>query len=160
MVKEIVAGSNGSFPSAFAAVGPAVQAPVVTTSSGAAAAIEQNPVAIDASLTLADGDSTTLASATVSITGGFVRGQDSLAFANDGATMGNVLGSYDDATGILTLISAGATASVAQFQAALRAVTYTNTSDAPVTTARTIAIAANDGTVTGSAATVPCRSPG
>ena len=55
------------------------------------------------------------------ITGNFQNAQDVLGFTNDGATMGDISASYDSATGILTLTSAGG-ASPAQWQAALRAV--------------------------------------
>ena len=54
-------------------------------------------------------DNATLASATVSITGNFVSGEDVLGFVN-GAGMGNIAGAYNAATGVMTLTSAGATA--------------------------------------------------
>ncbi len=48
-----------------------------------------------------------------------------LAFRNtDGAAYGNIAGSYDKVLGVLTLTSSGASATAAQFEAALRAVTY------------------------------------
>src|SRR5262249_33616556 len=94
-------------------------------------------------LTITDADSPTLASASVAIAGGYVAGQDQLAFTNDGSTMGNIAASWSD--GVLTLSSAGQTATVAELQAALQAVTYVNLSDAPDTTARTISFTVNDG---------------
>jgi Ca2+-binding RTX toxin-like protein/type III secretion system FlhB-like substrate exporter len=126
-------------------------APTVTASGGTTAATEQIAVAIDAGVTVADVDSTTLASATVSITGGFHNGEDVLGFTNAGATMGNIAGNYAAGTGILTLTSAGATATLAQWQAALHAVTYTDTSDAPNTASRTISFVVNDGTLASAA---------
>ena len=101
-------------------------------------------VAIDSGLTVTDPDNTTLASAKVSITTNFVSGQDVLAFA-PGAAYGNIAAVYDPATGILSLTSAGATATLAQWQAALDAVTYNNTSHNPTTTDRTITFVVNDG---------------
>src|SRR5205823_4048423 len=92
-----------------------------------------------------DADNTTLASATVAITGNFQPAEDVLAFINDGATMGNIVASYNSGTGVLTLTSAGATATVAQWQAALHAVTYDDTSDTPNTANRTISFTVNDG---------------
>ncbi len=49
------------------------------------------------------------------------------------ATMGNIAGSYNASTGVMTLSSAGNTATLAQWQAALRAVQYSNSSDNPST---------------------------
>jgi hypothetical protein len=90
----------------------------------------------------------------VSITGGFVTGQDVLSFANTGAAaMGNIVGAYSAATGVMTLTSAGGTATLAQWQAALRAVAYNNTSDAPSTAARTVSYTVNDGSINGNTVT-------
>ncbi len=111
------------------------------------------PVAIDGAITVSDLDNTTLASATVSITVNFHSGEDVLAFTNDGSTMGNIAGSYNSGTGVLTLTSAGATATLAQWQAALRSVTYTDTADAPNNATRTISFVVNDGTVNSNTAT-------
>uniref|UniRef100_UPI0012E01D29 putative Ig domain-containing protein n=2 Tax=Aeromonas diversa TaxID=502790 RepID=UPI0012E01D29 len=128
-------------------------APQVTTAGGTTPFTEGTPAAIDSSLTLSDVDSTTLASATVTITGNFQSGQDLLAFTNDGSTMGNISASYNSGTGVLTLSSAGATATLAQWQAALRAVTYANSSETPNTSARTVSFTVNDGTDASSAST-------
>lgn len=125
--------------------------PVVTASSGTTAHLEGTPVVIDNGLTLSDADHTTLASATVTISGNFQSGQDVLAFTNNGTTMGNVTGSY--AAGVLTLSSAGNSATLAQWQAALRSVTYNNTASAPNTSNRTISFVVNDGTDNSNATT-------
>ena len=68
--------------------------------------------------------------------GQFASGQDTLSFTNVPATMGNIAGSYNAATGVMSLTSAGGTATLAQWQAALRAVQYANSSDNPSTSAR------------------------
>ncbi|MBS1186777.1 MAG: Hemolysin-type calcium-binding region, partial [Burkholderiaceae bacterium] len=130
-------------------VGGSNDAPVVTASGGTTAFTEGNnvtstPVVIDSGLTLSDADNATLASATVSITGNFQSGEDRLAFTN-AAGMGNISESWNVGTGVLTLTSAGATATVAEWQAALHAVTYTNSSDTPSTLNRTISFTAYDG---------------
>src|SRR5207302_119889 len=109
------------------------------TENGAAAAI-------NGALTVADLDNPTLPSATVSITGNFASGQDMLSFTNVPATMGNIAGAYNAATGVMTLSSAGSTATLAQWQVALRAVQYSNSSDNPSTSARTVSYVVNDGT--------------
>lgn len=98
--------------------------------------------AVAPALTLTDTDSSTMASATVTLTN-VVSGQDVLSFTNSGG-MGNIVGSYIN--GVLTMTSAGATATTAQWQTALRAVTYANSSEQPDTTARTIEIVVSDGT--------------
>ena len=124
--------------------------PKVTTDSGSASFVSgdnatSTPVAIDSGLTVTDGSATTLASTTVAITGGFHSGQDVLAFTNDGSTMGNITASYNAATGVMTLTSSGATATLAQWQSALQSITYTDTLVTPNTTTRTISFTATDG---------------
>src|SRR5690606_28221061 len=103
------------------------------------------PVFVDDGLILSDVDNANLARATVSITGGFQSGEDVLAFVNDGSTMGDLTGSYNSETGVLSLSSPGGGVTVAEWQAALRAVTYHNTSDAPSVDARTISFVVSDG---------------
>jgi hypothetical protein len=121
-------------------------APIVINTSGPSAFTEGgSSVVIDAGLTLSDVDNSTLDSATVSITGNFQSGEDILAFTNDGSSMGNITASYNAATGEMTLTSAGATATLAQWQTALRSVTYSNGNEAPNTATRTISFVANDG---------------
>ncbi|HDR9263267.1 DUF4347 domain-containing protein [Burkholderia vietnamiensis] len=129
------------------------QTPLVgSTASGSTAFVSADnapsqPVTVDSGITLSDRDNATLASATVQIGAGFHAGQDVLAFSNDG-TMGNITASYDAAHGTLTLVSAGGTATLAQWQAALRSVTYTDTAVTPDTATRTIGFAVNDGAKT------------
>ncbi|MEC3880681.1 beta strand repeat-containing protein [Parapedobacter sp. 10938] len=133
-------------------------APVVTTSGGTTPFIERViggpvPIAIDDALTISDPDNTSLASANVAVTGNFQADEDLLAFVNDGSTMGNIDGSYDETTGTLMLTSVGATATLAEWQAALRAVTYSNNSQHPNTTTRTVSFEVNDGTADSAPAT-------
>ncbi len=71
-----------------------------------------------------DVDSLTLASAKVAITGGFDAANDSLRFVNQHG----ITGSYDSATGVLTL---SGVASVADYQAALASVTFGSTTTQP-----------------------------
>jgi hypothetical protein len=119
-------------------------APVLVAGGGSPNFTEDgSPVAIDPAITVTD-DSPTLASGTISITGNYQSSQDVLAFTNDGSTMGNIA-VQNNAGGVLTLTSAGATATVGQWQSALRAVTYSNSSQNPNTTNRTISFKVNDG---------------
>ncbi|NRP73666.1 Serralysin [Ensifer psoraleae] len=144
-VRDAESGTSASTQTTINLVSPN-DAPVVTTSGGSAAFAEGNAaITVDGGITVSDSDNTTLASATVAITGNFQSGQDVLGFTNDGGTMGNIAASYDAATGVLTLISAGGTATLAEWQAALRAVTYTNSSNLPTTATRTISFAIDDG---------------
>ncbi|WP_405155831.1 S-layer homology domain-containing protein [Paenibacillus sp. FSL K6-0108] len=135
-----------------------IMPPSLTTSSGSTSFFAgdnkiSNPVAIDSGITVTSDSSTTLASATVAITGNFHAGEDVLSFITDGLTMGNITASYDAATGVLTLTSTGGTATLAQWQNALHAVTYNNTAVTPITTTRTISFTVSDGTNNSSIAT-------
>ena len=133
--------------------------PVVTTSGGSAAFTAgdntpSTPVVIDSGITLTDPDSSTLSSATVAITGNFQNGEDVLSFTNDNSTsFGNITASYNSGTGVLTLTSSGATATVAQWQAALRSVIYTDTAITPNEATRTISFNVSDGGNTSSTST-------
>ncbi|NWO04413.1 MAG: DUF4347 domain-containing protein [Alteromonadaceae bacterium] len=143
-------------------VSPVNDAPAINNLDGDTTtfAIGGSGVAIDTgtAVSLTDVDNTTLASATVQVTGNYTSSEDVLAFTNDGSTMGNIAESFDTGTGTLALTSSGATATMSEWASALAAVTYTNTNaDAgTVTTAdRTITTTVNDGLAdSASAATV------
>jgi hypothetical protein len=122
--------------------------------SAGTVAAEQVATAIDPAVIVTDPDNMTLPSGAVSITGNFNAGEDVLAFLNtDSAVFGDIAAVYAAASGVLTLTSAGATATLAQWQAALRAVTYTNMADAPHISDRTIDFVLDDGTATSTVAT-------
>jgi VCBS repeat-containing protein/CshA-type fibril repeat protein len=97
----------------------------VVTPAGTAATYTENAVAtvVDNTLTVTDADDTQMSGGTVSITGNFLAG-DVLAITNTG----NITGSYDSATGILTL---SGTDTIANYQAVLRSLTYLNSTDDP-----------------------------
>ncbi|MCX7397725.1 MAG: DUF4347 domain-containing protein [Planctomycetales bacterium] len=107
---------------------------------------DSGPIAIDDQLTISDADSATLNSATVRITGNYNSTQDLLSFTNQSG----ISGAWDSSTGTLTLTGS---ASVADYEAALRSVTYSNNSNAPSTSNRTISITATDAQLTSVAAT-------
>ncbi|WP_143854090.1 beta strand repeat-containing protein [Nostoc sp. 'Peltigera membranacea cyanobiont' 210A] len=114
--------------------------PVITSGSISALAYTENATtAIDSGITVSDVDSANLVSATVSITSSFVSGQDILAFTNQNG----IIGSYNSSTGVLTLTGS---ATIANYQTALRSITYTNSSDNPTTTPRNVSFVVNDGT--------------
>jgi uncharacterized protein YjdB len=146
--------SNSNTATKNVSVSAADDAPVVTSQGGALAYQEGDGVSvIDNAITVSDLDSATLASGTVSITGNFNASEDVLSFTNNPATMGNISGSYNAGTGVLTLTSSGATATLAQWQSALRSVAYINSSEGPNTATRTISYVGNDGILDSSAST-------
>lgn len=129
------------------------QTPILTTTGGTST-FKGIPVAIDSSLTLSDLDNRTMSAATVTISGNFFTNEDILVFANDGSTMGNITGSYNKVTGTLTLTSSAASATIAQWQQALRSVAYSNSSINSNTSAiRTITFTVSDGTAISNPAT-------
>ena len=81
-------------------------------------------VGITANLSLDDLDDVNIESARISISNNFAAGEDELIFTDQSG----ISGSFDAATGILTLTGS---ASVADYQAALTTVAYNNTSDNP-----------------------------
>lgn len=98
-----------------------------------------SPVAIaDLDATVADADSADLSSLTVTLTNIQNAGQELLAATTAGTSISK---SYNPSTGVLTL---SGTDTVANYQAVLRTVTYSNNSDTPGTTARLINVIATD----------------
>ncbi|MGZ4792339.1 MAG: tandem-95 repeat protein, partial [Ilumatobacteraceae bacterium] len=112
--------------------------PVVTATATSLAYIENATTALDPGVTVTDSDNATVASATVTMTANYVNGQDTLAFVNQNG----ITGTWTPATGVLAL---SGTSSVANYQAALRSITYFNNSDSPATATRTVTFQANDG---------------
>jgi hypothetical protein len=143
--------NDGTFNSAAATktVDVTDPSPVITADSGSAAFTTSNnvanvpstPVTIDSGLTLTDPATSTLQSATVAITGNFQTTTDVLNFTSN-ANFGNIAGSYN--AGVLTLTSAGNSATLAQWQAALDSVTYTSTAVTPNNATRTVSFGVTD----------------
>ena len=126
-------------------------APVLGGIEGTAVAYNQNSggLAVTAAVTVDDVDSANLASATVSISSGYVNGQDTLTFTNTAA----ITGSFNTSTGVLTLT--GST-TPANYQAALRAVQFTNTTGSA--TSKTITFQADDGAAANHASNTVSRT--
>ena len=121
------------------------QAPVVTTTGSALSYTENaGAVAVDSGLTVTDSDSANLTGATVTISANYASGEDTLSFTNQNG----ITGSFS--AGMLTLTGS---ASVANYQTALRSVTYANSSDNPSTATRTVSFVVNDGSTNSTAAT-------
>jgi len=96
------------------------------------------PVGITGNLVIDDVDDTLIANAFVSISQNFTAGEDVLNFTDQNG----ISGSYDATTGVLTLTG---DATLAQYQTALRTVTYENTSDNPSTLTRNTFFLISDG---------------
>ncbi|WP_010582160.1 beta strand repeat-containing protein [Schlesneria paludicola] len=123
---------------------PINNAPVLSGGTDVVFTINRGAIAVDPSIVVTDLDNLTLKSATVKITKNYVASEDTLNFSASIDT-GNITGSFNATTGVLTLISADGTATVGQFQAALRSVTYSNVKASPSTLARSIETQAYDG---------------
>ena len=97
-----------------------------------------SPVNITTAIVVQDADDVDLEGATVRISG-FVSAQDRLYFS----TQNGISGTYNASTGILPLTG---TSTVANYQAALRSITYRNiNNDDPATTSRNILFTVSDG---------------
>ncbi len=101
---------------------------------------------ITSSITVNDPDPANLAGAIVQFSGYYEWGKDVLAFTN----ANGITGSWNATNGVLTLTGAS---SVANYQTALRSVTYKNTSATPVKLIRTISFIVNDGVANSNAVT-------
>jgi Ca2+-binding RTX toxin-like protein len=112
-------------------------APVVATSSGELAYAENSgDLTVDANLSVLDSDSPNLTGATVQIVG-YVVGEDRL-----NVTLQPNLSSFFDSTrGVLTLTG---NAPVATYQAALRSISYFNSSGNPISATRTVQFSVRD----------------
>ena len=115
-------------------------APVQSSIEASALAYTENDGSqvVTSSLTLNDFDDINLESATISISGNYQAGEDTLAFTDTAS----IAGIWNEATGELTLTGSD---TLEAYQAALRSVTYANNSDNPDTSTRTIDFVVNDG---------------
>ena len=121
------------------------QAPVLGNVAPSASYTEAAaPVTLSSGLTVSDADNPTLASATVSISGGLLAG-DTLAANLTGTAIAQ---SYNPATGVLTLSGSD---TLAHYQQVLDSVAFSSSSQNPTSFAtdnsRTISWVVNDGTV-------------
>ncbi|HQQ82769.1 MAG: Ig-like domain-containing protein [Cyclobacteriaceae bacterium] len=117
-----------------------VNVPPVINGASAILIYDENspPVKIDANLNVTDADNTNLKSAAVSITSNFIAAEDILSFT----PAAGIAGTYNPTTGVLQLIGP---APLTTFQTLLRSVGYSNSSDNPTASTRTIHMVVNDG---------------
>lgn len=106
----------------------------------------QAPTIMTQSLEVHDYDDLNLDSAQVQVSGNYVGTEDVLAFTDSYG----ITGSWNSSTGILSLTG---TTAQANYQSALRTITYENTNPNPSTATRTISIRVHDGTTFSLAAT-------
>jgi ELWxxDGT repeat protein len=124
-------------------------APVLAAGGGSTDFVEgansaSTPVVVAPDLMLTE-DGESIASATIQVTTG--SSGDLLAFVNDDAALyGDIEIVAGAGSSAITLESEGAVATLAQWQNALRAVTYTNNSDEPDTDDRVVSFTVTDGT--------------
>ena len=99
----------------------------------------QGALTIGGGITVTDPDSANLVSGTVTISANFAAGQDVLSVAPSGG----ITATFDANTGVLTLAGS---ATLADYQATLRTLAYTNTDNRhPAEAVRTINLLVNDG---------------
>jgi len=115
-------------------------APVLTTVEILPVNYTENEpaVIVTNALSLSDVDDTQIESALVVITGNFNSGEDQLIFTDTS----NISGSYNAATGILSLTGS---ATAAQYEAALQTISYQATGENLSTLQRTVSFTVNDG---------------
>jgi hypothetical protein len=98
----------------------------------------QRMVVIDHNITLADPDNSTITGAEISISRGYVQGEDILALS----PQAGITVSWNPTTATLTL---SGTATTAAYQQALRNITFANTKGFSTSGQRSISITVNDG---------------
>jgi ELWxxDGT repeat protein len=96
------------------------------------------PTSITTSLALADFNNFSFVGATIAITGNYLATEDVLGFTNQSG----ITGSFNSSTGLLAL---SGSSSRANYETALHAVTYRNTSYFPSTLNRVVRFQVNDG---------------
>jgi subtilisin-like proprotein convertase family protein len=117
---------------------------VQTTPSTLSYIVGSPSIVIDAGLTSAVAAGSTYTGATVSVGAGYVAGKDVLEYVDQGS----ITGSFDAATGILTLTG---DATPGEYQSALRSVTYKNIGGRPSQRDRTITFTVASGTLNSNA---------
>ena len=103
-------------------------------------------VSVTATIKVSDADDINIESAVVSISSDYQNGEDLLSFTNNNG----ISGSWNSNSGILTLTGRS---SVANYQTALRSITYSNKSDNPHLIPRIVSFIVNDGDIDSPAAT-------
>jgi hypothetical protein len=140
LVQYQVSDDNGTGSGTRAiSILPDNDAPTVTTTAGNTSWTEGTAaVTIDSGVTVSDVDDATLPSAQVRISSGFQAG-DELQFVETAA----IQGVYDTGTGVLTLTPKGASATPADYQAAMQSIKFSSTNANP-SASKTVEFTATD----------------
>lgn len=133
------ANSSSNTVSRDVSVIPPNQPPVLSNIESTTFAYNEGdgPTPITSNITISDSDNANMAGATIIISGNYVQGEDQLNFQDANGITGN----WDAANGKLTL---SGTSSKANYQTALRSVTYNDISAIPNTNTRTVTFIVND----------------
>jgi len=118
--------------------------PAISDFSGSVAYSEQSTVVLDGAITIADSDSSNLNDATMQITGGFASGEDSLSCSlplPSGITSCNFSGDSLSISGV---------ASLANYETVIEGVTFTNSSDNPNQSTKTVSLNVRDSALSSS----------
>jgi VCBS repeat-containing protein len=120
---------------------PVNDPPVLTEPSSSTVTYVENaaPIAITSTITVYDVDDINLISGTVVFTNNYQNGQDILSYT----TANGITGIWNASSGTLSL---SGTSSYSNYQTALRSVRYSNSSENPNTSVRTLSFTVNDGT--------------
>src|SRR5439155_1495866 len=118
---------------------PVNDAPTITAGGTLNYTENQAATAIDTTVVVNDVDNANLNGATVQLTTNYVNGQDILGFT----TQNGITGVFTAANGTMTL---SGSATLANYQTALRSVTYFNNSNNPSGLSRTVVWQVSDGT--------------
>ncbi len=110
------------------------------------------PVVLNPALILTPGEGAALASATVQISAGRQAG-DTLAFTPDNDLYGDIRGHWNSINGTLTLSSEDGNATLSQWQAALKSITFSNPDNDAPGAARTLTWQVSDGETDSAAVT-------
>lgn len=115
--------------------------PVIVNIEAAVLGYTENdpPLQLTNSISVSDVDNSNLASAEIQITTNYIPGEDELTFTDQNGISGN----WDNTIGKLTL---SGSASLIDYQTAIRSVKYHNTSSNPSTLQRAVSFTVNDGT--------------
>ena len=128
-------------------------APILTKGFAQASYTENAaPVAVDPGMDISypaeanyPTDAKIIVDATVAIAANYVNGQDFLHFVNQSG----ISGAFDASTGILTLTSSSEKVSLTTYEAALRSITFSNSSENPNPATRAVRFIIDDGYPTG-----------
>nr|WP_165958145.1 FG-GAP-like repeat-containing protein [Segetibacter sp. 3557_3] len=142
--KQLVVGTYGRGFWSVPLPEPQNEKPILTTSAGITNSAATNLV--DTLVSIADVNNTTLASATIAISKNFSAESDQLGFAYGGTNLhGNITSTYNSGSGVLSLVSNGATATLVQWQNALRSVYHQSITISPAARQLTMSFVVNDG---------------